>query len=293
MYLLYVDESGIEDLRGGTNHFVLLGLAISSQYWKRYDRIVNQVKSRFDLSRSEIHTAWMARRYVEQNNIANFENLSYPDRRRAVENNINRRAGIIGVQGNRKKIKNYRLECKKIRPYIHLSFNERKRVLKELAKEMGKWKYSRIFAEAISKSDFAIPGKKPYEVAFEQVLTRYQAFLQNTNNQGVVIHDNNTTVALRLTEIMRKYHSTGTFFRTIVNIVETPLFVDSSLTSMIQQADLGAYALRRCIENREFVLWDLIKSRVDKKYGIAVGLRHYTGRRMCRCSICRAHGRRQ
>lgn len=293
MYILYVDESGIEDLRGGTNHFVLLGLAISSLQWKRYDLIVNQVKSKYDLLKNEIHAAWMARRYVEQNNIINFNNLSFSTRRAEVEKNIRRRAGIIGVRGDRKKIKNYRKECKKISPYIHLTFDERKQALVDLATEMGKWRNSRIFAEAISKPNFNIPGKGPYEVAFEQVLTRYQAFLQFTDNQGIVIHDNNTTVAPRLTEIMRKFHLTGTFFRKISNIIETPLFVDSNLTSMIQLSDLGAYALRRCIENNQFDLWDLIKSRVDKKNNIAVGIRHYTGRQMCNCSICQSHGRRQ
>jgi len=292
MYILYVDESGIEDLRGGTSHFVLLGMAISSSHWKRYYSIVNRVKSKYDLSKNEIHTAWMLRRYVEQNNIPNLNRLSSPTRRAEVEKNIRRRAGVIGVSGNRERIKNYRKECNKIRPYIHLTFDERKQAIVDLATEMGKWRNSRIFAEAISKPDFIIPGKGPYEVAFEQVLTRFQAFLQFTNNQGIVIHDNNTTVAPRLTEIMRKFHLTGTFFRKISNIIETPLFVDSSLTSMIQLADVGAYVLRKFIEKAQSDLWDLIKSRVDKKNNIAVGIRHYTGRRMCSCSICQSHGRR-
>jgi len=293
MYFLYVDESGVEDLGGGTSHFVLLGIAIFSSLWKRYDSIINQVKSKYDLSDVEIHSAWMARRYVEQNNIENFNRLSYPNRRIEVERNIQRRAGEIGVRGDQQKIKQYRKYRKNILPYIHLTFDERKDVLLSLATEMAKWRYSRIFAEAISKPDFTIPGKAPYEVAFEQVLTRYQAFLHYTKNQGVVIHDNNTTVAPRLTRIMRKFHSTGTFFRKILNIIETPLFVDSGLTSMIQISDLGAYALRRKIENNESDLWDLIKSRVDKKNGIAVGIRHYTGRRMCNCEICQSHGRRR
>jgi len=291
MYILYVDESGVEDLHGGTDHFVLLGLAISSLNWKRYDHIVSNVKEKYELAKEEIHTAWMARRYVEQNNIPNFMQLSYEERKNAVDENIKRRAAVIGVSGDREKAKRYRKECRKKRPYIHLTFEERKQALFDLASEMGKWKYSRIFAEAISKPDFSIAGKHPYECAFEQVLTRFQAFLQFTNNQGIVIQDNNMTVAPRLTETMRKFHQDGTFFRHIYNIIETPLFVDSSLTSMIQMADLCAYALRRSIENREYELWDLIKSRVDKKRGVAVGIRHYTGKRVCQCSICRSHGR--
>ena len=133
-----MDESGIEDLGGGTSHFVLLGMAISSLQWKRYDRIINQVKSKYDLSKNEIHAAWMARRYVEQNNIMNFNKLFFPARRAEIEKNIRKRAGIIGVSGDRKKIKNYRKYCKKIRPYIHLTLDERKQALVDLATEMGK-----------------------------------------------------------------------------------------------------------------------------------------------------------
>lgn len=291
MYFLYMDESGVEDLRGQTSHFVLLGLAISSLHWKRYDQIINNIKTKYNIPNEEIHTAWMIRQYEEQKNIPNFIQLSPENRRIEVDKNIRKKAAVLGINSNQKKIKNYRKKCKNIRPYIHLTYDERIRVLHDLASEIGKWKYSRIFAEAISKSDFNIQIKSPYENAFEQVLTRFQAFLQYTDNQGVVIHDNNATVAPRLTEIMRKFHHTGTFFRKISNIIETPLFVDSSLTSMIQMSDLCAYTLRRCIENKEYDLWDLVKSRVDKKNGISVGIRYYTGRRMCHCSICQSHGR--
>ena len=41
MHILYVDESGIEDLSSGTSHFVLLGVAIPSEQWKSLDSALN------------------------------------------------------------------------------------------------------------------------------------------------------------------------------------------------------------------------------------------------------------
>ncbi len=60
-------------------------------------------------------------------------------------------------------------------------------------------------------------------------------------------------------------------YRKIKHVVETPLFVDISLTSMIQMADMCPFALRRFLENGETALWDIVEERVDRKNGVAVG----------------------
>ena len=41
MHILYVDESGIEDLSSGTSRIVLLGVAIPSEQWKSQDSALN------------------------------------------------------------------------------------------------------------------------------------------------------------------------------------------------------------------------------------------------------------
>ena len=76
-----------------------------------------------------------------------------------------------------------------------------------------------------------------------------------------------------------------------LGFVETPLFVDSELTSMIQMADLAAYALRRFLERGEQDLWNALRPRVDQLNGLHVGVRHYTGKQDCNCKICTDHGR--
>lgn len=293
MHILYMDESGVEDLAGGTSHFILLGLAIPAANWKALDQALSDVKAKYGLRDTEIHSAWMHRRYSEQESIPDFATLDYTARRVLTEAAVRRRAGAISVLADRKKVKSYRRESRKIWPYLHLTRDERLQCLEDLAQELaGRWEV-RIFADAVSKPDFNPKNPTtPYEMAFEQVLTRFQAFLSAVQGTGIVVHDNNATAAPRLTKLARKYHDDGTLYRQITDIVETPLFVDSSLTSMIQIADLCSFALRRLLESGEQRFWEIVEPCVDRRRGVAVGVRHYTGARQCNCRVCVAHGRK-
>lgn len=102
---------------------------------------------------------------------------------------------------------------------------------------------------------------------------------------GLIVQDNNETVAGKLTAMMRKFHSQGTRQMELDHIVETPMFVDSRLTGMVQMADLCAYAVRRYIENGERELFDTIYSRFDRAGNGLVGARHFQ-QDGCQCRIC-------
>jgi hypothetical protein len=225
VYLLYVDESGVEQLSGGTSHFVLLGLAVRADNWRQLDGNINRIKMQYALSGAEVHTAWMLREYAEQG-VAGFDKLSYADRRIAAESRMKSRAGVFGVRGNQKAIKSYRRYWRAIRPYLHLTHAERRSCLLAMATEVGRCGTTRILADAISKTDFDYSQRlTPYEMAFEQVLTRFDQML------------------------------------------------------------------RRAIENGERDFWSLVECRVDTIGQTQVGLRHYTGSRLCTCPVCVAHGR--
>ena len=105
---------------------------------------------------------------------------------------------------------------------------------------------------------------------------------------GLLIHDNNETVAKKHTLLMRDYHHSGTLWTKLNHIIETPLFVDSQLTSLVQVADLCAYAIRRYLENNDSELFEYIFKRADRKSGITVGIRHFASS-SCKCKICAAH----
>jgi hypothetical protein len=106
--------------------------------------------------------------------------------------------------------------------------------------------------------------------------------------QGLIVQDNNPTVAKRLTEMMKRFHREGTRWTGINHIIETPLFVDSGLTSMVQLADLCAYAIRRFFENDEHDLFNRVYSRFDRAGGAVVGIRHFADG-ACTCRVCHDH----
>ena len=304
MHLCYMDESGTPEPTGNTSHYVLAGLSIPIYHWGDADREVSKIKKKYELENSEVHTAWILRPYYEQKLIPNFDSLSYSRRRMDVSSL--RHQEILKCQrlGNKEKLKQLKKSFNHTDAYIHLSLLERKSLIKELAGCVSNWGFARLFAECIDKTFPVNSNQKNDEQAFEQLVSRFEQFLDNISipnpkvpgqkTYGLLIHDHNQTVCKKHTDLMKNFHKNGTFWTEIKHIIETPLFVDSELTSMVQVADLCAYALRRYLENGEQELFDLIFARADRKPGMGgtpgatVGVRHFT-RRVCSCIICSKH----
>jgi hypothetical protein len=163
---------------------------------------------------------------------------------------------------------------------------------------VGNWGFARLFAECIDKIHYdpVFTKSSAEEQAFEQVISRFEQYLESVGKGqehqsfGLIIHDNNETVSIKHTSLMKHFHKKGTLWTDVKNIIETPLFVDSELTSMVQIADLCSYALRRYLENNEDDLFKLIFVRAHRKHGAAVGVRHYSTNN-CTCEICTSHKR--
>lgn len=295
MYICYIDESGTPDIPGNTSHFILAGLAIPIWQWKNCDSQIHQIKKRYGLEDSEMHVAWMMRPYREQRSISNFDELDHRQRRTQVQ--ALRTAELLRLQRahNPKLYKQTKKNYKQTEAYIHLSYDERKAFVKEVAQRLGGWGVARLFAECIDKVYFDSSRTwKVDEQAFEQLVSRFEQYLQNIKKgstsdvSGLLIHDNNQTIAKKHTQIMKRFHQRGTLWTTVRHIIETPLFVDSQLTSMVQISDLCGYALRRYLENGEDELFDLIFHRADRKFDVVVGVRHFADK-SCNCKICDAH----
>jgi hypothetical protein len=296
MYLCYIDESGTSDIPGNTSHYVLAGLSVPVWHWRNCDKEIGKVKASYSLENAEIHTAWMVRRYLEQTKVADFDKLDYVRRRYEVSKL--RKAELLRLQRskNPKQYKQTRKNYKKTEDYIHLSHSERWSFIEEIAQTVSGWGYARLFAECVDKIHFdPTRAARPVdEQAFEQVVSRFEQYLGHISSGaeskcfGLLIHDNNVTVAKKHTELMKRFHRKGTLWTEVSNIIETPLYVDSQLTSMVQIADLCSYALRRYLENGEEKLFDLVFERADRKDDTVVGVRHFTDT-SCRCKICYAH----
>ena len=292
VYFCYIDESGTPQVPGNTSHYVLCGVSIPVKFWKKCDRSISAIKNKYQLSGAEIHTGWIMRTYLEQSKIPDFDKLSYDDRRREVVKM--RKTEIFKVQKSKdtKGLKQLKKNYKHTEPYIHLTHNERMDFLREIADLIGKSSFIRIFAECIDKIFFDPSRAKQSvdEQALEQLVSRFEHYMSKVSFKegevhGLLVHDNNETVCKKHTALMKQFHKKGTLWTSIEHIVETPLFVDSALTDMIQIADLCSIALRRYLENGDKDLFDRISPRFDKHRGKLVGVRHYT-EPTCTCEIC-------
>ena len=292
VYVCYIDESGTPEIPGNSSHYVLCGVSIPVKYWKRCDIQINIIKRKYGLENAELHTGWLLRKYIEQSRIPDFEHLTAEERRSAVL--TARKAEIFRVQKAKdpKGLKQLKKNYRNTENYIHLTFDERISFVREIADAIGKWSYARIFAHCIDKVFFD-PSKAVHSVdeqAFEQIVTKFENYMKavsrkGEDNYGLLVHDNNDTESKKLTQLMNVFHKRGTLWTDIRHIIETPLFVDSSLTGMIQIADLCAISIRRYLENGETDLLHRIESRFDKRNGKLVGVRHFSTPD-CACEIC-------
>ena len=296
MYLCYIDESGTSDIPGNTSHFVLAGVSIPIWHWRDADREIVAIRNRYGLQYAEIHTAWLVRKYLEQSRIRDFENL---DRlRRSSEVRKARIRHLLHLQrtGRNRSFRQARKNYAQTNAYVHLTLQERNALVLEVAECVSKWGFARLFAECIDKGHFdPVRAKSSVdEQAFEEIVSRFERYLRHTDetrgqrNYGLLVHDNNETVERKHTLLMRNFHAKGTLWTNIERIIETPFFVDSQLTSMVQIADLCSYALRRYLENGETLLFEKIYSRADRKHGRTGGVRHFTAP-TCQCEICKFH----
>jgi len=295
VYFCYLDESGTPDKPGNTSHYILSGLSIPINKWRYCDKAINTIKQKYKLETIEVHTAWIVRKYIEQSKISGFDRMNHSKRLFEVDKLRNAELLRLQKSKNQKHYRQTKKNYKQTKPYIHLTYSERLQFIKELANLIGGWSFARIFAECINKLCFDPRWDLMNtidEQALEQVVSRFEHYLKiisisrhDRSIYGALIHDNNETVSKKHTNLMHKFHDQGTLWTKINRIIETPLFVNSELTSLIQIADLCSYSLRRFFENNETDLIDRIKPRFDKKGGKFVGIRHFSDK-SCSCFIC-------
>lgn len=247
MYLCYVDESGTPELSGNTSHFVLAGIAIPIWHWQNYENEIIAIQKKYELEGTEIHTAWILRPYLEQTLIQDFEKMKHAQRRTEVESYRKRELLRLQRVNDKSRYRQVKKNYEKTNQYIHLTREERNNYIKDIVICISGWNSARLFAECIDKV-FYDPKKSNQttdEQAFEQLVSRFEQFIENINRKkggdgcyGLLIYDNNVTVAKKHTELMHRFRKNGTLWTKIDRIIETPLFVNSDLTKMIQIADV-------------------------------------------------------
>jgi len=148
---------------------------------------------------------------------------------------------------------------------------------------------ARVFACAIHKASF--PGQDPVELAFEDLCSRFDLYLdrlrtQGERQRGILILDESTheTTLQRMT---REFRTLGTRWGVLHNLAETPLFVNSRASRSIQLADHVAYAVFRRYDAGDTNYFDIIAPKFDSFEGVIHGLAHKQKiDPMCMCLAC-------
>ena len=133
---------------------------------------------------------------------------------------------------------------------------------------------NRIFACVADKE--LLTGKDPLLTAFEQVVTRFDYYLnrlykQNDTQRGIMIFDK-STYEETFQALARDFRSLGHRWGILNNLAEVPLFIDSQASRLIQLADMVAYSLYRFYERQDNRFYSIIKNRFDfygnKQHGL-------------------------
>ena len=175
-------------------------------------------------------------------------------------------------------------------PWKSLDRAQRIRVLKQVLEVLGQRTDSTCaFACAVHKPSF--PGRDPMEIAFEDVCQRFDLFLHRMyrsgdSQRGLIIFDQSAFQG-RLRELARTFRTVGTRWRVLKKLAETPLFIESKASRLMQLADHVAYAVFRRYNAGDSSYLDVIAHRFDEDQGRIHGLSHLSKQsNTCSCPAC-------
>ncbi|MCC6368956.1 MAG: DUF3800 domain-containing protein [Bryobacterales bacterium] len=175
-------------------------------------------------------------------------------------------------------------------PWKSLTIDDARGVLKAVLKVTeNSYDTMRLFACAIHKHSY--PSTDPVEMAFEDLCQRFDYFLmrrrqQGDQQRGMIILDK-TTRETSLQRLSREFRKVGTRWGSLKNIADTPFFVDSKASRLIQLADHVAYSVFRRYNSGDAQYMDIIANRFDEADGVIHGLSHkHNFRDTCTCPGC-------
>ena len=178
-------------------------------------------------------------------------------------------------------------------PWDTLSKSERKQVIKDVLSLLPKSDDScRAFACAVHKTSF--PTVDPLAMAFEDLCSRFDLYLhqirmhQRNQQCGLIILDESAHET-SLQSLARQFRQLGTRWGVVRHIADTPMFLKSSASRIVQLADHVAYAVFRRYEAGDTSYFDIFASRFFESQGIVHGLAHKQAQEratLCMCPAC-------
>jgi len=146
------------------------------------------------------------------------------------------------------------------------------------------------FACAIHKQSY--PNDDPVELAFEDLCSRFDMHLSKLRDagdrqRGLLILDKSSQETT-LQNMAREFRVLGTRWGVVLNLADTPFFVDSKASRLVQMADHVAYATFRRYESKDTKYFDIIAQKFYRgDDGIVHGLAHKAPQDPhCMCIAC-------
>jgi hypothetical protein len=175
-------------------------------------------------------------------------------------------------------------------PWNSMSREDAQGVIKAVLQVLARsYDSARVFACAVHKASY--PGRDPVELAFEDLCSRFDIYLSRLRaagdrQQGLLILDK-STYETTLQTLARNFQTLGTQWGVIRNLADTPFFVDSRASKLVQLADHVAYAVFRRYNARDTQYFDIFASKFDATDGVIHGLAHkQTIEPVCMCPAC-------
>ena len=162
-------------------------------------------------------------------------------------------------------------------PWKKMSTDEARGVIKAVLTVLAKsYDTAKILACAVHKASY--PTKDSMKMAFEDLCSRFDQYLSRESakgdrQRGLLILDR-TTHETSLQKMARDFRTLGTQWGVIRNLAETPLFVDSRASRVVQLADHVAYAVYRRYNVGDSQYFDIIAHKFDNVDGVIHGLAH-------------------
>jgi hypothetical protein len=179
---------------------------------------------------------------------------------------------------------------RRIAPWNKMSRAEAQGVIKAVLRVLADcYETARAFACAIHKPTITAPDL--LEVAFEDLCSRFDLFLQRLRSTGdrqrglIILDESSHETSLQ--QMARNFRVLGTKWGGIHNLADTPLFVDSKASRVVQLADHVAYAVFRRYNASDTQYFDVISGKFDSQDGVIHGLRHLQKQNAnCMCPAC-------
>ena len=176
-------------------------------------------------------------------------------------------------------------------PWKSMDAEEARGVIKSVLGVLagGAYESARAFACVVHKASY--PTHDPMEVAFEDLCSRFDLYLQRLAKsgdiqRGLVILDK-STYETTLQQLSVDFRTLGTRWGVIRRLADTPFFVDSRASRVIQLADHIAYAVFRRYNAHDAQYFDRIAHKFDSEDGVVHGLAHKEpDSRDCMCIAC-------